>query len=599
MPLTSTSPAGELAPAQRYMQLVEHASAARAAGQLAQAAQLYGEALAIDDRQTRCHLEYGEVLLRMGERLKALPHLQRAAHEYQHPAVRTLYAETLSKIRFGRTDPTLKLDLQNALDGSWLRPADLAGVSMSLLRFEYALAPDGAAHQVESATGLVVDPLLHALLRTTPNTDEALEHWLTAARAALLAQVIDSKASASASLLAFAVALAKQSWVAEFVLPVTPEEAGQVQTLHAMVHGCVALGGRPDELALAVLASYQWLLEGKLEQLLWLEFSPGINRLLTWHLRNPQRERVLAQQVPALTAIDDAISHKVRAQYEEHPFPRWIAAPVNAGRTDLREYVATCFPALAARRPANGSAVSEVLVAGCGTGQQPVGTVSSFSNVKVLAVDLCLASLGYARRMCVDMGIENIDFAQADILQLGQLDRHFDLIECGGVLHHLGDPERGWRVLCGLLKPHGLMAISLYSRSARTDLDPARALIRAQAIAPTDAGIRKFRQRVMALPPSDPCRQLVLRRDFYTISMLRDLVFHVNEHEYDLMQIGAMAERLGLSLLRIDVPPETEALFRTQFGAHSALNDLPSWHALEQLHPSTFRGMYQMWFCKK
>ncbi len=38
---------------------------------------------------------------------------------------------------------------------------------------------------------------------------------------------------------------------------------------------------------------------------------------------------------------------------------------------------------------------------------------------------------------------------------LGGLGRQFDLIECVGVLHHLGDPLAGWRVLVSLLKPGG------------------------------------------------------------------------------------------------------------------------------------------------
>ena len=40
----------------------------------------------------------------------------------------------------------------------------------------------------------------------------------------------------------------------------------------------------------------------------------------------------------------------------------------------------------------------EILIAGCGTGQHAVNTASRFSDAHVLAVDLSLSSLSYAKR---------------------------------------------------------------------------------------------------------------------------------------------------------------------------------------------------------
>ena len=45
-----------------------------------------------------------------------------------------------------------------------------------------------------------------------------------------------------------------------------------------------------------------------------------------------------------------------------------------------------------------------------------------------------------------------------------------DVIESSGVLHHLHDPQRGWRVLVSLLRPDGVMHIGLYSAAARSDI---------------------------------------------------------------------------------------------------------------------------------
>ena len=111
--------------------------------------------------------------------------------------------------------------------------------------------------------------------------------------------------------------------------------------------------------------------------------------------------------------------------------------------------------------------IPEILVAGCGTGQHVVDTSSRFSNAHVLAVDLSLSSLSYALRKTEELELPNIEYAQADIMGLDAFGRRFDLIECIGVLHHLGDPMAGWRVLVDLLRPGGFMKIGLYSETAR------------------------------------------------------------------------------------------------------------------------------------
>lgn len=40
--------------------------------------------------------------------------------------------------------------------------------------------------------------------------------------------------------------------------------------------------------------------------------------------------------------------------------------------------------------------------------------------------------------------IENIEYTQADILELGSLDKRFDIISSSGVLHSLAEPEHFW-----------------------------------------------------------------------------------------------------------------------------------------------------------
>src|SRR5216684_4458265 len=98
-----------------------------------------------------------------------------------------------------------------------------------------------------------------------------------------------------------------------------------------------------------------------------------------------------------------------------------------------------------------------VLVAGCGTGRHPIEVARQYRDARVLAVDLSLSSLCYAKRKTPAALAQRIAYAQADILKLGSIDRTFDLIEVSGVLHHLADPIAGWRVLLALLRSGGFM----------------------------------------------------------------------------------------------------------------------------------------------
>ena len=135
-----------------------------------------------------------------------------------------------------------------------------------------------------------------------------------------------------------------------------------------------------------------------------------------------------------------------------------------------------------------------ILIAGCGTGQHSIETASRFSNCHVTAVDLSLSSLAYAKRKTNELGFTNVDYLQADILHLHQLGKEFDIIESGGVLHHMHDPMAGWRVLVDLLNPGGLMKIGVYSELARQHILEIREEITALRVERSAADIRKFRK---------------------------------------------------------------------------------------------------------
>jgi SAM-dependent methyltransferase len=215
-----------------------------------------------------------------------------------------------------------------------------------------------------------------------------------------------------------------------------------------------------------------------------------------------------------------------------------------------------------------------------------------------LAIDLSLTSLAYAMRKTRELGVGNIDYAQADILKLDTISRTFDVIESSGVLHHMADPFAGWRTLLSVLRPGGVMAVALYSEIARADIVKARAFIAESGYGSSADEIRRCRQDIVAHEGGQAFKNVYASGDFFSTSDCRDLLFHVQEHRLTIPQIAGFLAENGLEFVAFEVDPATVSRYRMKYPADTAMTDLASWDAFEREHPSTFSGMYQFWVQK-
>jgi len=238
--------------------------------------------------------------------------------------------------------------------------------------------------------------------------------------------------------------------------------------------------------------------------------------------------------------------------------------------------------------------VTEILVAGCGTGRNAVETAQRFKHARLLAVDLSRASLAHAARKSRD-AIEKgaVDYAQADVLELGSIGRRFDLIEAVGVLHHLADPFEGWRVLLSLLKPGGFMLVGLYSAMARRGLAALRAATEGYGTSAED--VRRARQALMRNGELDYASAYP---DFFSISTCRDLLFHIQERAFKLEDIDSFLRENNLTLLGFSIEDAVLAAYRQRYPQDRAATDLGSWQDFETDNPDCFSGMYQFWLQK-
>jgi 2-polyprenyl-3-methyl-5-hydroxy-6-metoxy-1,4-benzoquinol methylase len=454
--------------------------------------------------------------------------------------------------------------------------------------------PLGELLGAEGAAPLARDAMLLALLQSKVVHDSELEQLLTAARRGLLLHALEGvHDSVDTDALQFFGALAQQCFLNEYVFALGETERGEFLKVRARVAAALEADAAIAPLDLIVAASYQPLHRLPLAaSLLRRSWPDAIARLMTQQISEPLDEEADHDDIPALTPIDDAISLKVQEQYEQSPYPRWTTvAPIKP--TTVADFLRDRLGACPASWPLNADG-ADILIAGCGTGSHAIDTATRFPRARVLAIDVSRTSLAYARRKTRILGLTNLAYGQADILNATALDRRFDVVEAAGVLHHLADPAVGWRRLLSLLRPNGLMFVGLYSATARRSLTAARALIAERGYRANADDIRTARQELIRRDGMPPFR------DFSSLSGCRDLLFNVMEHQFTLPQIAALLDANRLTFLGFEqLPAEVLAQFRQQFPADSALRDLACWDAFEATHPLTFGNMYMFWVQQK
>lgn len=596
------------------MPAMQAAVGAHRAGRLPEAIQFYRQALKAAPRAPEIHYNLGVALKNTGQaraaekalteavRLRpayALAHStladfcqqsSRGAKALRHRlaayradpnagAIVSGLVTQLGQMRFSEADPRL-LDIVTALllrdDVEGQR---LAGVALSLLSHDanisFALqncAPDNFPQHKPPA-------LLLAVLERTIVAAPAWERLLTQLRSDLLT-TFDAISDGRAPLVR---ALAAQMLATDYAYLVTAEDAAAVKALRrdgdslTAHHVRLALFGPLKEIGRALSAPPDW------------------SGFVDTHMSRPLTEQATGETIERLTPISDSTSLAVQDQYTALPYPRWLTTRGTTARprSDILRQIAPQLPVDAVPKD---PAPLKILVAGCGTGKHAVDVATRFANADVLAIDLSLPSLGYAKAQAARMGQSEIRFGQADILTLGRIDERFAHIEAMGVLHHLAEPLAGWQVLRGLLAPGGTMRIGLYSRRGRGAIRAAQSIA---AVYPHDSdGLRELRQAILALPEDHPAAPVRNELDFYTLNGVRDALAHAQEHDYTVREIADLLDQLDLQFLGFEFAlPAPLQLFHESFGPDHRQDDLTAWDRLEQEHPELFHHMYQFW-CK-
>ena len=603
-------------------------------GDLESSLRAHERALVLDRQPADNWFNHGLVLLRLGRPGKAVPSLQGALdRDPGDPEVRLNLGRALE--RSGDGEGALReyrsaLALATGPGERWL--AEVRDALRCVLRGVYPLgaAPDvrrllvdtgvgpdlgsaaaaqlrlGAPSPEEGEAGAARHAasrgrLLGRYLREVINLDPQLERLLTATRAHRLREWAGAGPAEAASRAAgpdvrLAAALAIQCFFNEFAWYASPEEEALLASPAARLER--ALAG-PDHIDPKVIAADLLLvclyrpahaLEGadRLAGIPTDDWDQAVAELLRHSLHAPREERALAPTLPAFGTVRDATSRAVQAQYEENPYPRWISLPADSG-PPLCEALGRRFPDFTVPER-----VENVLVAGGGTGYEPLLAARENPDARVLSLDLSRPSLAFGARMARRERLRNVRFLQGDLLDIGSLDERFDAILASGVLHHMADPERGIRALADVLRPGGVIRIGLYSEHAREPLAKARRVAGHAGHDASPEGIRAFRRAVLEDESRDTA-SLLESPDFYTVSSCRDLVFHVHERRFTIPRVFDALAGADLHLLGFDARRETRARYHRLHPGDPCMRSLASLVRFEEDHPRAFSGMYLLW----
>jgi tetratricopeptide (TPR) repeat protein/2-polyprenyl-3-methyl-5-hydroxy-6-metoxy-1,4-benzoquinol methylase len=459
-----------------------------------------------------------------------------------------------------------------AITQCWTRPSELATFAIAL---------------VKKSASVQSDPLLRCLLKAAPINDVALERALTTARRSVL-----DLARIDTEELAFHCALAHQCFINEYVFDVADDEVERVVTLRDALSAALKTGDFIPASMLVAVASYFPLhsVPGS-QALLDRPWPEPVMPIIIQQVREPAEEQTLRASIPARTPIASDVSRTVRQQYEESPYPRWIGAGTVTRSMAFDDHIRLQFPHL---DPGPARSNTDILIAGCGTGQQAIEAATQYAGATTLAVDLSLASLAYAKRKTAEIGIGSIEYAQADILELASLGRDFDVIEAIGVLHHLADPWAGWRTLLSILRPGGYMRVALYRALGRDAIIAAQAMIAERGYGVAD--IRRCRQVLIGLDETATARGVLKYQDFYATSECRDLLFHVQEQATTIPAIESFLAENGIAFVGFDGVKLGE--YAKRHPDDRAMTDLKRWHILEVEDPAVFVSMYEFWVRK-
>ena len=567
-----------------------------AMNQLPKAKLAFEKAIELLPDETRAEIGLAYTFQELGEPVKAFQIFREIIKVNPDDIqVRSLLLNSATTIKADYYDQKLERDLISYLKWDQVNLSKLANLSSSLLEHKFQLNSNGSAAQFEE---MASSELLHLSLNNTIIKSELLEKLIMALRYELLSHSTQS-GNLSHTYMDLCDAISSYGLKCEFILPTTDAEKNMVNTLKNIIDQSVIKPGcTPTDIsgALLLFSMYEpWITLKNYTHLAQLPDSSWPASTINLKQKNKNLFSLIDQKVDSITSNINNENQGVKSQYEAFPYPRWDKLdhkkPTNYGVALSNEYPNTQFSDNLFTEPL------KVMIAGCGTGLHALNVAKYFHNVKVTAIDLSHKSLSYARLKSQDLKVKNVEFKQADLTKLTNLENPFDIIECSGVLHHIPDYKTALANLLSNLKPNGLIKISLYSQYARGSINQIRQLFNRDIENIDPQKVKVIRQALLQGEVIDDIAGIINSDDFYSMSGVIDLLFHQFERQFTPKGLQSLFDEFGLEWLGFsNLSEDTKNSFIEFHGKnHADFKNLSQWDEFEQEHSKTFSSMYQFY----
>ena len=107
------------------------------------------------------------------------------------------------------------------------------------------------------------------------------------------------------------------------------------------------------------------------------------------------------------------------------------------------------------------SGAKTILDAGGGSGRYAIKFAQDNPGAKIILADIVPDSFGFVQKLAVEFGVKNLEIKREDILNFNFPADSFDVVFCDAVIQHLPDWEKAVSELSRVVKPGGVLVISV------------------------------------------------------------------------------------------------------------------------------------------
>ena len=191
---------------------------------------------------------------------------------------------------------------------------------------------------------------------------------------------------------------------------------------------------------------------------------------------------------------------------------------------------------------------ARILIAGCGA-YQAAAVAYKNPESEVVGVDVSTTSLGLTDDLKRKHELSNLTLHEMSLLDIGGLEKPFDLIISTGVIHHLPDPPLALDAFKSVLDERGVAHIMVYGTTLRTGIYWLQDAFKNLGIEPsTEADVWSALDFIKKLPKHHPVHAYIAiaKDDMAFPGGIIDTFFHSQDTSYTLKEVFELVESKGL-----------------------------------------------------